>query len=357
MENIIDIIKKEVINRSNEFEKQTKGTKDEYNLYEEHVKYVYKYVCILSKEKNVDHEVLELSALLHDISMTDSTLDKARHNEYGAKMAEELLVNLNYPKEKIEFVKKCILNHSNKRASFRTTSEEQILVDADGLSHFDAIYSLYTLAHDVKGLNDEDSIKYIQEKLTKDYNEISVELRHLIEEKYKRVMAAKSIKDLLDIIFVCRKINSNEMNKLYNLAPNKDLWDKYYSLRQQQYTNNELDIYVIEINDQVIGEITVNYISHDLDSETIPNKRVYFEAFRLDKKYRGIGLGQYLMSYAMNELENKGYKEFTIGVEDDNEVAKHIYFKYGFTEAIDRGHGNEFDPSSYTLYMRSGRNK
>ena len=42
-----------------------------------------------------------------------------------------------------------------------------------------------------------------------------------------------------------------------------------------------------------------------------------------------------------------------IGIEEDNEVAKHIYFKFGFNKAIDKGHGDEFDPSEYTLYLKT----
>ena len=73
----------------------------------------------------------------------------------------------------------------------------------------------------------------------------------------------------------------------------------------------------------------------------------------MDKKYQGSGLGQKLLEFVLNDLENKGYIEFTIGVEENNEIAKHIYFKYGFTEEIDRGVGDEFDPTDYILYMRS----
>lgn len=92
---------------------------------------------------------------------------------------------------------------------------------------------------------------------------------------------------------------------------------------------------------------------HDPASETIPNQRVYLQAFRIDKKCQGLGLGQKLINFALSDLEQNGYAEFTIGVEDDNEIAKHIYFKFGFTEAIDRGYGDEFDSSDYTLYMIS----
>ena len=194
---IIDKMKQEIISRSNLFEDETKGTKDEYNIYKEHIQYVYNYVCLLSKGLDVDHEVLELSALLHDIAMTDKTLDRSKHNEDGADIAEQLLRDNNYPEDKIQFVKKCILNHSSKRAEYRTTQEEQILVDADGLSHFDSINNLYNLAHNVMELNDDDTLKFIQVKLTKDYNEISDELKYLIDDKYNNVMSAKSINDII----------------------------------------------------------------------------------------------------------------------------------------------------------------
>lgn len=198
MSEIIQRMQQEIINRSNNFEEQTKGTKDEYNIYREHIQYVYKYVCLLSKDKDVNHEVLELSALLHDIAMTDKTLDRSKHNEYGSEIAEQLLRENGYPEDKVQFVKKCILNHSSKRAEYRTTEEEQILVNADGLSHFDSISNLYSLAHNVMELNDEDTIKFIQDKLTKDYNEISSELKHLIEDKYNKIMGANTIEELLE---------------------------------------------------------------------------------------------------------------------------------------------------------------
>ena len=197
MSEIVQKIQQEIINRSNKFEEQTKGTKDEYNIYREHIQYVYKYVCLLSKGKNVNHEALELSALLHDIAMTDKSLDRSKHNEYGSEIAGQLLRENCYPEDKIEFVKKCILNHSSKRAEYRTTEEEKILVNADGLSHFDSINNLYSLAHNVMELNDEDTIKFIQDKLTRDYNEISDELKYLIQDKYDGVMKATSIADIL----------------------------------------------------------------------------------------------------------------------------------------------------------------
>ena len=196
MQEIISKIKDEVIKRSNEFESITKGTKDEYNLYKEHIQYVYKYALMLIKDKDIDKDVVELSALLHDIAMTNPKLERSRHNEYGAMIAKELLTKCNYPSYKIELIVKCILNHSNKRKEFRTTKEESILVDADALAHFDSIKSLYSLAYNVMGLTEIDSINFIKDKLTKDYKEVSIEAKKLINDKYNSIMNCKNIKEL-----------------------------------------------------------------------------------------------------------------------------------------------------------------
>ena len=148
------------------------------------------YIIILSKDEDVDLEVLKLSALLHDISMTDINLDRDKHNEYSADIAVKYLKKYNYPQDKIDKVYACILNHSSKRKNYRTTREEEILVNSDCLSHFDSINNLYNLAHNVIGLNDEESIKYVQDKLTRDYYELDDRLRLLIDDKYMSVMSS-----------------------------------------------------------------------------------------------------------------------------------------------------------------------
>lgn len=124
-------------------------------------------------------------------------------------------------------------------------------------------------------------------------------------------------------------------------------------MRLKEFDSKEVAVYVIELNNIFIGELTVSYVSHDLASEAIPGQRVYLQAFRLNEKYQGAGLGQQLIQFALSDLEQQGYTEFTIGVEESNKCARHIYFKFGFTEAVGKGCGDEFDPNDYTLYMRS----
>ena len=200
MNGIVEKAKEYAIERSNKFEEETRGTKDEYNLYNDHIESVYKYVCMISKDKKVDHEVLKLSALLHDISMTDKKLDREKHNEYSSLMAEKFLRENNYPEDKIHFVKKCIINHISSRIYFRQTEEEKMLVDADSLAHFDSIKSLYNLAYDVLETKGNLTLKFIQDKLTRDYNEISDELKPLIQEKYDKIMSFQNTNELLEYI-------------------------------------------------------------------------------------------------------------------------------------------------------------
>ncbi len=153
--------------------------------------------------------------------------------------------------------------------------------------------------------------------------------------------------------YTYKKIASDEFGKLKPLFPDtEEKWQKYSNQRLKQFEEKDIDVYTIEHDGSFIGEVTAIYSNHTLPTETIPNVRAYFEAFRVSEEHQNKGLGQGLMKYAINDLKKRGYSEFTIGVEEDNEVAKHIYFKLGFTEEIDRGHGNEFDPCDYTLYLK-----
>ena len=107
---------------------------------------------------------------------------------------------------------------------------------------------------------------------------------------------------------IIRRILKEEFIKLKEFFPgNEELWIKYKEQRLKQFDNKEIDVYVIEEEGTFIGELTVNYISRDLLAETIPNIRVYFEAFRIDKKYQGKGLGQKLMQNTINDLKEKGF--------------------------------------------------
>ena len=41
--------------------------------------------------------------------------EREQHHIYGEEIAEQLLTELNYPKERIEQVKNCVLNHRGSK--------------------------------------------------------------------------------------------------------------------------------------------------------------------------------------------------------------------------------------------------
>lgn len=127
-----------------------------------------------------------------------------------------------------------------------------------------------------------------------------------------------------------RKISLEELDKLKNLYAYEN-FEEFKKLIINDISNGIKNIFVIEENKNLIGEITVTYKS-DSPNETIKNIRVYLGAFRIHKAYQNKGLGQRLLKYVIEEIEKEGITEFTVGVEDDNENAKHIYEKFDFTE-------------------------
>ena len=107
----------------------------------EHIMRVY-HLClkIAESEKNVDLDVLETAALLHDIGREKENRDKTGRVDHaieGAKMANKILKKMNYPK--IQEVEHCILAHRKRTEVEPETIEAKILFDADKIDCIGAI--------------------------------------------------------------------------------------------------------------------------------------------------------------------------------------------------------------------------
>lgn len=87
----------------------------------EHIKWLYETVPNYVDKSEIDFDILIPVVLLHDVgySKVEKGADpfnldiRKFHSEEGAKIAKDILKDLNYPKEKVEEVKRLIIKHDN----------------------------------------------------------------------------------------------------------------------------------------------------------------------------------------------------------------------------------------------------
>ncbi|MFA6296877.1 MAG: HD domain-containing protein [Patescibacteria group bacterium] len=141
-----------------------------YEPYPFHFVPVVNYAQKLAKELGGDLEIVTIASYLHDIGSI--IYGRENHHLTGAKIAEKKLQELNYPKEKIEKVKNCILHHRGSKNYQRLSIEEQIVVEADCLSAFDNLSGILKAA-------------FICENL--DQGQAKISARTKLENKWKQL--------------------------------------------------------------------------------------------------------------------------------------------------------------------------
>ena len=94
-----------------------------------------------------DKNIIYPAAILHDIVMyskNDPRSDMAA--DESAEVAEEILISINYPREKLPSIKQAIREHSYNKKITPKTLESQIVQDADRLECTGAIAIMRTFA-------------------------------------------------------------------------------------------------------------------------------------------------------------------------------------------------------------------
>ena len=116
--------------------------------------------------------------------------------------------------------------------------------------------------------------------------------------------------------------------------------------------NGMIDIFVLYDKDVLIGELRVRYESDD-ENYAIRGRRAYMFAFRIREDFQNKGYGTYLLKTVLSLLKENGYCEFTVGVEDDNFRAIHMYQALGFNEVLLRKQEEyQGDAYEYNLYLK-----
>ena len=158
--------------------------------WDHHIKIVYELAKKYATFYDADLEIVSLAALLHDIASVTDVNYTDEHHVIGATIAEDLLLKENYPKEKIEHIKKCILNHRGSKVADKNTNEEICIADCDAMAHFYSIPSLLSMVYREKKLSIDDGSKFVMDKLERSYNKMSLKGRELVQKQYE---SAKNI--------------------------------------------------------------------------------------------------------------------------------------------------------------------
>ena len=157
-----------------------------YEIYLTHFVPTSKIARLSAERLNADAEVVEIAALLHDIGSI--IYGRENHHMTSAEIAGKKLKELNYPLEKIEKIKKCILTHNTSQNLKAKTIEAQILADADGMAMFERIEGLFAAALVYENLGEKESRFSVKQKLIKSFDKLSLEAREIIKPKYEAAM-------------------------------------------------------------------------------------------------------------------------------------------------------------------------
>lgn len=182
------IDKSEIVKKIREFVKEEcdkPSSKYGSEPYEAHFVPMANYAKKLAIKKDVDIELIEIAGWLHDIGSI--IYGRQDHHITGCEIAEIKLKEFGYPLEKIELVKKCILNHRGSVDNKRETIEEQIIVEADALSNFKNISGIFKAAFVYEGLSQLEAIDSVREKLKRKFNQLSPEGQNLVRDKMEAV--------------------------------------------------------------------------------------------------------------------------------------------------------------------------
>ena len=156
-----------------------------YEAWTHHIVYVVKFAKQLAEKLGADSEVVELAALLHDYAGITNYDLQEEHHIHGARLAEEILKQVDYPQEKIELVKKCIYNHRGSVVLEKTTPEENCVASGDAMAHIDQALHVLVWACKTKKLGIEGGKAWFAPKLERSWNKLCPEGKEMVREKYE----------------------------------------------------------------------------------------------------------------------------------------------------------------------------
>ncbi len=166
-----------------------------YGVWTHHVLLVVRYGRMLADQLGADPEIVEIAALLHDYANITDPSSSKNHHIIGGIEAERLLRSLDYPDEKIAFVKHCIISHRGSVPLERNTPEAICLASADAMAHIDQMPSLLYLAFRELHMGIDEGTIWVRQKLERSWNKLCPEAKEQIKWKY---LSARAVLTTMD---------------------------------------------------------------------------------------------------------------------------------------------------------------
>lgn len=183
MNDIINNIMKEVKDAIDEYKEESE---DNYDFWEQHIKYVYDEAINLASIYKADLEIVKIGALLHDIALIKKYGDRKEHHTNGVILAKEILNKYEIDEMKKERILGCIKNHRSSKNA--TNIEEMCVADSDIIAHFDNIPMLFNSAFNRNKINLNDVRNWMKKCFEDDYNDLSNQTKEIFKERYEEII-------------------------------------------------------------------------------------------------------------------------------------------------------------------------
>lgn len=125
-----------------------------------------------------------------------------------------------------------------------------------------------------------------------------------------------------------------------------------------QIKNGQSVKYYGKLNNKIMCETTAMFDENIIQNsdELVDDKIVYLCNLSTDKRYRGKGYFSKLFRFMIDDLKNRGYEKFTLGVEPTETKNLQIYQHLGFNNFIKSGRetyldGTVIDVDYYEIHL------
>lgn len=144
--------------------------------------------------------------------------------------------------------------------------------------------------------------------------------------------------------YICKIASVDEMERKWNYEikrqkRRKDVLEGLKKDAVEHIKNGQSVTYYGKLNNKIICETTAMFDENIIQNsdKLVDGKTVYLCNFSTDKKYQGKGYFSKLFRFMIDDLKNRGYEKFTLGVEPTETKNIKIYQHLGFNEFIKSG--------------------